>query len=209
MKVTEFLADIKKKYFDGTPLVNTDHGVAPAQNAPAPPQTLQQDYTTKDGQVVQIDKLEVGGIALMGGVPAPAGELQLQDGTSLMIGEGGVITMVTPAMSPSAAPALTMAQVDLAINAALTRYKEELAAEKLAASTELQGVQKRIAEGAVTLASQKEQINALFSAIEKLAEMPTADPVNEVPVSFSQQKVQDKAEKKNLLIKYLKDKKTA
>ena len=209
MKVTEFLADIKKKYFDGTPLVNTDHGVAPAQNAPAPPQTLQQDYTTKDGQVVQIDKLEVGGIALMGGVPAPAGELQLQDGTSLMIGEGGVITMVTPAMSPSAAPALTMAQVDLAINAALTRYKEELAAEKLAASTELQGVQKRIAEGAVTLASQKEQINALFSAIEKLAEMPTADPVNEVPVSFSQTKVQDKAEKRNLLIKYLKDKKTA
>ena len=202
MKVTEFLADIKKKYFDGTPLVNTDHGVAPVQNVPAPPQTLQQDYTTKDGQTVQIDKLEVGGIALMGGVPAPAGELQLQDGTSLMIGEGGVITMVTPAMSPSAAPALTMAQVDLAINAALTRYKEELAAEKLAAQA---------AQGVFNAEMKKRdnQIAALFSAIEKLAEMPTADPVNEVPVSFSQQKVQDKAEKRNLLIKYLKDKKTA
>jgi len=206
MKVTEFLADIKKKYFDGTPLVNTDHGVAPVQNVPAPPQTLQQDYTTKDGQTVQIDKLEVGGIALMGGVPAPAGELQLQDGTSLMIGEGGVITMVTPAMSPSAAPALTMAQVDLAINAALTRYKEELAAEKLAQEIKLKAAEEQVGKG---LMLQKEQINALFHAIEKLAEMPTADPVNEVPVSFSQTKVQDKAEKRNLLIKYLKDKKTA
>ena len=114
--------------------------------------------------------------------------------------------MVTPAMSPSAAPALTMAQVDLAINAALTRYKEELAAEKLAQEIKLKAAEEQVGKG---LMLQKEQINALFQAIEKLAEMPTADPVNEVPVSFSQTKVQDKAEKRNLLIKYLKDKKTA
>lgn len=201
MKVTEFLADIKKKYFDGTPLVDTNQSAAPVQPAPAPPVQLQQDYTTKDGQTVQIDKLEVGGIALMGGVPAPAGELQLQDGTSLTIGEGGVITLVTPAMAP-AAPALTMAQVDMAINAALSRYKEELAAEKLAQEMKLKAAEEQVGK-------QKDQINALFSAIEKLAEIPTADPVNEVPVSFSKQKAEDKVEKRNLLIKYLKDKKTA
>lgn len=206
-KVSEIVARIKRELFDGTPMPAP---TAVAQAAPVQPQTptaptqLQTDYQLKDGTPIQVDKLEIGGTALINGMPAPAGEHELADGTKITVGEGGVITLVTPAMA--AAPALTMAEVELAINNALTKYKEELDAERLAAQQALAkdgGVMKEVMD------KQAAQIKGLFEIIEKLTEMPTADPIENGHQSFMKEKAQGKEEKRQVLVNAFKKLKTA
>ena len=65
---------------------------APAP-APAAPVTV-SDYELKIGGMVSIDKLEVGGVVMIDGNPAIPGELELVDGTILVIGDNGVITEI-------------------------------------------------------------------------------------------------------------------
>lgn len=197
--VKEFVARIKKELFDGTPLVTP--AATPPATPPTTPQILNTDYQLKDGGAIQIDKLEVGGVAMMNGLPAPAGEMELADGTKITIGEGGVITLVTPAMAAQQQPALTMAEVEMAITKALSTYKEELAAEKLASEK---------AAGQFKAENEKrdKQIQALFELIEKLAELPTAEAVGDQQLSFSQEKAKSHSEKKEAFIKYITSKKS-
>lgn len=72
--------------------------------APAAPVTM-SDYELKIGGMVSIDKMEVGGVVMIDGNPAIPGELELADGTVLVIGDNGVITEVKPAQEMPEAPA--------------------------------------------------------------------------------------------------------
>lgn len=202
-KIKDMVAAFKKQFFDGTPLVNP----APAP-APAPavtPQLLNTDYQLKDGTAVTVDKLDVGGTVLIGGMPAPAGEHELADGTKLTVGEGGVITLVTLGAAAPPAPAFSEAQmsaVNEAIAKAINSYKEEMAAERLAATEKLQAAEKTINE-------QKEKITGLFAIVEQLAETPTADPVVENKLSFSKEKEKNREERIKALVQNIKKLKTA
>lgn len=58
--------------------------VTPEMNAPI-------KVKTKDGVEIEITELQVGAIATIAGSPAPIGELILEDGTTLVIGDNGAI----------------------------------------------------------------------------------------------------------------------
>lgn len=105
--IEKMVANLKKTFFDGTSLVPPAAPAPVPAPAPAAPAALNTDYTLKDGvTAVSIDKLEVGGVVMIAGVPAPAGEHELADGTKVTVGEGGLITAVMPsaAAAPMAAP---------------------------------------------------------------------------------------------------------
>lgn len=192
--VKDLVAKFKKEFFDGTPLV-TPPPVVQTPPPAATPQTLATDYKLKDGTAVSIDRLEVGGVALVNGVPAAAGEHELEDGTKITVGEGGVITLVTPAMSPTMAPALQMADVDAAIQKALAGYTASLEQHK-------QNLEKTIGEQKATIENQDKKITGLFEIMDELVKMPTADPVGDNQLSFSKQRSTSKEEKRAALVSY-------
>jgi len=92
--IKEMVSGFKKKFFATDVPVPAPTGPT-APTAPAPAQ-LSTDYTLKDGTIISCDKLEVGGTAMIGAAPAAAGDYELADGTKLTIGEGGLITAITP-----------------------------------------------------------------------------------------------------------------
>lgn len=194
--VKDMVAKFKKTFFDGTPLVAPV--AAPPVVPVASPQVLNTDYKLKDGvTAVTIDKLEAGGVMLIGGLPAPAGEHELEDGTKVTVGDGGVISAVTPGMALPVAASITMTEVDLAIQRALTAYKEEMSKERLTAAQKLTEAEK-------TITDQNTKITGLFDIVEKLADTPTADPVVDNHLTFNQQRHQAKEERISVLTKNLK-----
>lgn len=198
-KIKDMVDSFKKQFFDGTPLVQP----APAPAPVVTPQALNTDYQLKDGTPITIDKLEVGGLALMNGMPMPPGEYELADGTKCTIGEGGVITAITPAVAAAqAAPSLTMAEVELAIQKAINTYKEEMAANKKI-------VEEKLSKAESTIAKQQETITGLFSIVEQLAETPTADPTVANKLSFSKEKIISREERLKSLVQNIKKLKTA
>jgi hypothetical protein len=195
--IEKMVANFKKTFFDGTPLVAPPVVPAPAPVAPAAPAALNTDYTLKDGvTAVTIDKLEVGGVVMIAGLPAPAGDHELSDGTKITVGEGGLITAVVPAAgaAPMPMPAaalpvaagVQMADVDAAIAKALAGYKNIMDAQ------------------AVKLNEQKETITGLFAIVEELAKTPTADAVGDRQLTFSQQKALSVQEQRQKLVDTLK-----
>jgi hypothetical protein len=61
--------------------------------------------TTTDGVDVSMDKMDVGGIATINGLPAPANTYTFTDGSSITTDATGAITAATPASTPAPAPA--------------------------------------------------------------------------------------------------------
>lgn len=55
------------------------------------------EATLKDGTKVEVTELAIGGIVTIDGVPAPAGEHTLMDGTMIVVGDNGAITEIKPA----------------------------------------------------------------------------------------------------------------
>lgn len=197
------IANFKKYLFEGTPLVNPPapqaQAAAPAPNAAPQAPSAPTEYKLKDGSPVSIDKLEVGGTVLMAGVPCPAGEYELQDGSRVTVGDGGVITLVTPS-AVAAPPPVLMADVEAAINKALNAYKEQMAAEKLAMEQKMADADKK----------SKETIKEIFAIVEEIAATETAKPVAEPSrQSFNKKAQEDSDEKVKRLAENLKKLRTA
>jgi len=166
---------------------------APAP-APAPAQPLNTDYQLKDGTPVSISELAEGGVVLVGEAPAPAGEHELADGTKLTVGEGGVITSVTPAVAAAAPAAPTDYSKEFStINEKFAGYEQKFAAYEEKFKQQEEAIQRAMAMN-----------EKLFAVVEKLAEMPTADPVT-TNNSFSSAKETTKAEKLKALAEGLKN----
>ena len=79
----------------------------PAQDAsgtPAAPQKM-MEAKLKDGTVVEVTDMNVGGVVTIAGTPAPVGEHELEDGTKIVLVDNGVISEI---IMPQAAPAPAM-----------------------------------------------------------------------------------------------------
>lgn len=50
----------------------------------------------KDGTIVEVTDLAIGGIVTISGAPAPVGEHELEDGTMIVLGDNGVIMEIKP-----------------------------------------------------------------------------------------------------------------
>jgi hypothetical protein len=85
MKSTEILEKIRLTFNE---LVNT----------PKQEQVVKMiEATLMDGTKVEVTELAIGGIVTIDGVPAPAGEHTLSDGTMIVLGDNGAIMEIMPA----------------------------------------------------------------------------------------------------------------
>lgn len=50
----------------------------------------------KDGTIVEVTEMAVGGIVTIAGAPAPVGEHMLEDGTMIVVGDNGAIMEIKP-----------------------------------------------------------------------------------------------------------------
>ena len=170
---------------------------APAP-APAAPQTLSVDVVLKDGTAASVDKLEVGGVMLVGDAPCAAGEYELADGTKVTVGEGGVIAGIEPGTpADTAAPAAPdmSSQYDSKfseINEKFNGYEQKFAA-----------YEERFAKAEKALTNANETIVALMNIVEKLSEVPTADPVGASKNNFSSDKAKSKEEARMEIVRIL------
>lgn len=175
--VKTLLAEIKKALFN-TP------GVPPAP-APAPVvPAAQAAIKTKDGVEVMIDRMEVGGVVMIGDAPAPAGIVELEDGSKITVGEGGVITAVENGTAPAAPEAPDFTKQFEEITGRFASYDEKFAAQEAAFA--------KVNEG---LSNANATIVKLVSIVEKMAETATAEPASTSGNNFQSDKQLSKEQK--------------
>ena len=153
----------------------------PAPAAPvAPVAAAATTAKLKDGTEVSISALEVGGTVMIGDAPAPAGEHELEDGSKVTVGEGGVITALAPVGMPEE-PATDYTKEFAAVNEKLSGYEQRFATYEQKFSDYETRIQKAQAMN-----------EKLFAIVEKLAEAPTADPASTSGSNFQSQISKDK-----------------
>lgn len=76
-------------------LLNKIRAILFESTAPATDTIKLQEVKTIDGKVIMADKLEIGGICTIDGLPLPDGEYLLEDGSALEI-KGGLIMEIKP-----------------------------------------------------------------------------------------------------------------
>jgi hypothetical protein len=143
----------------------------PAPPAPPAPAAVEmKEMTLKDGTKVMIDKVEVGGVVMVGDAPAAAGTVELEDGTVVTIGEAGVITEVKPKDEPAANMPPDYSANFAAIEERFSSYDERI----------------RVAEEAYS--KQSELVNGLVEIVNKIIDTPTADPIGGSQGKFNSNK---------------------
>jgi hypothetical protein len=174
-QVLNELKAFKDKFFGDMP-----------QPTPAAPAQLGAEVLLKDGTPVMIDKMEVGGMVTINGAPAPAGEHELQDGTKLTVGEGGIIASIGAA---TAEPAPTdYSSQFAAYEERLTTYESQFAEHTQAFQTLTQ-----------EFGQAKEQMRQLVEIVEKFMAQPSADTTVGNQNQFNSQKEITKEEKRKEL----------
>ena len=177
-----FMADIKEMWKAFTEKFLGELPVAPV--APAPNQQLGTDVTLKDGTLAQVDKMEVGGVVMIGEAPAPAGELELADGSKIVVGEGGVIMEVVPMGAPEMPETPDFSSQFKAYDEKLTAYESKFTEHINAYNAMSQ-----------EFAQTKDQLKQLVALVGQLIETPTAETVTGNKAGFNTHKV-DTAEQK-------------
>ena len=169
----------------------------PELQSPAAPVQL-TEATLKDGTVVTVDKLEVGGVVKIGDAPAPAGVHELSDGTKITVGEGGVIESV----EKDEAPVEEMQKP--------TDYSDKFAAIEQRFTDLNTSYEAKFSEQATQLSDFAEKFNkanetitSLVELVGKIIETPTADSVVGNKNNFSTQKPESKADRVKDLAKIL------
>jgi hypothetical protein len=143
----------------------------------------------QDGTVVEVTALEVGGIVTIQGVPAPAGEHILEDGTKIVLDDKGVILEIMPAEN----------EVEIEIEAAKKKAKMEevFSAFETATNQKFASYEAKFAAYENKFSEYETKLNKAYGVIEglieltqKLAETPTATPDQAVKVSnnFNEEK---------------------
>jgi hypothetical protein len=139
---------------------------------PAPSGEIKAELTTttlQDGTEVTVDKLEVGGMVMIGLEPAPAGEHILVDGTKIVLVDNGIIESITPAEAPIEAPDASIeiesrfAKIEQTTNERFSSYESKFAA-----------YEGKFAEYEAKLNKANTVIEGLLGLTQLLVEQPTA-----------------------------------
>lgn len=176
MKATEILQKLKEQF---------------AELVAQPTQTKMETITgtLKDGTVVEVTALEVGGIVTIQGVPAPVGEHTLSDGTVIVLGENGAIMEIMP-MTEEMPIEATMPKVE--DMGAKFSSLENSTNEKFATyETKFASYETKFAEYESKLNKATQLIEGLMNLTKTLAETPTGTPDVAVKNNFTETKKKD------------------
>jgi len=176
MKATEILQKLKEQFAE---LV--------AQPNQTPVKMMQA--TLKDGTIVEVTALEVGGIVTIEGVPAPVGQHELSDGTVIVLGENGAIMEIMPMTEEVEVEAKMPKVEDMS---AKFSTLETATNEKFATyETKFASYETKFAEYESKLNKATQLIEGLMNLTKTLAETPTGTPDVAVKNNFTETKKKD------------------
>lgn len=149
-----------------------------------PVQATSQIYKTSDGTEISIEIKDpavtveptVGDMVMVAGMPATAGDIVLEDGSTLVIADGGMIAEIKP-IEPVTQPE---AEAELAAPAVVPPAGPTVE-ERLAAIESKLAAMEMAAQGAAPamtaqMAKQDNVISGLFELVEQMTKEPTAEP---------------------------------
>ena len=138
----------------------------------------------KDGTIVEVTELAIGGIVTIQGIPAPVGEHELEDGSMIVLGDNGVIMEIKPKIEDSPIEEAPIVEDMSAKFAAL----ESSTNEKFA------GYEAKFEAYEVKLSQANKVIEGLMQISKMLVEAPqgVADQSVKSSSSFASQKLDPK-----------------
>jgi hypothetical protein len=141
---------------------------------PAPSGEIKAELITTtliDGTEVSVDKLEVGGMVMIGLEPAPAGEHTLVDGTKIVLVDNGIIESITPAEEEIEVPDTTEE-----IEARFAKIEQSTSEKFSAYEAKFSSYEGKFAEYEAKLNKANTVIEGLLGLTQLLVEQPTSAP---------------------------------
>lgn len=132
------------------------------------------DAKLKDGTMIQVTEMAVGGVVTIDGMPAPVGEHQLEDGTIIVVGDNGAIMEIKPAADQQAPEEVAPVMEDMSAKFAAF---ENATNEKFAAYEE------KFAAYETKLTQANKVIEGLMQISKMLVEAPQGTPDASVKTS--------------------------
>jgi hypothetical protein len=164
----------------------------PVSGEPKATESKMMEAKLKDGTIVEVTELVVGGIVTIEGVAAPVGEHMLEDGTTIVLGDNGAIMEIKPA-TEEVAPAIPEEPIGQEDMSAKFAAFESATNEKFAAYED------KFAAYEVKLTQANKVIEGLMQISKMLVEAPQAQADSSVKNSnaFSEVKKDARAEFEN------------
>jgi hypothetical protein len=156
-------------------------GEAPATEPVIAAEPTSKVYKLKDGTEIMIaqigDSLAIGDMVTASGVLPTAGEMELEDGSIIVVDATGAITEIKPAepvtTDLSDVPAPTVEERIASLENKISQLVQPVG---MATEVQLQAESQKITDQAKEIAKHEETIKGLFELVEQLLEVPTADP---------------------------------
>ena len=132
----------------------------------------------KDGTEIEISEMGVGGIVTIQGVPAPVGDHQLEDGTTITVGDNGAITAIVPSEVMPEEPAM------------VEDMSAKFSAFELSTNEKFASYEAKFADYEAKLKKATKVIEGLLNLTQTLAEAPTGtpDPIVKTTNNFKEEK---------------------
>ena len=147
--------------------------------APAVTKVEMAEYSLVDGTKVMISALEIGGMVTMeDGTPAPMGEHQLMDGTSIEVDElGAIVEISSPKeeviVEEPVAPAAEVAPAQ-DTTAMIQELKDDYEKKKMELDAKIAELESKVKQGFAQVAE----------LVEALSNTPTAEPTQKAANAF-------------------------
>ena len=137
------------------------------------------DYKLKDGTVVSIDKLELGGSVNLNGEPAPDGYHLLEDGTKIEVSKGLIVGVEKEE-----------------VVAEMPEELKKLPVMMSAVNQDMVNLKKTIDAQAKLIATQSESLKQMFALVETIANNSIEQPKEKVK-SFDEMSALEKFRAQN------------
>jgi uncharacterized short protein YbdD (DUF466 family) len=141
----------------------------------------------KDGTIVEVTELAVGGIVTIAGVPAPVGEHELESGEVIVLGDNGAIMEIKPKMDEVSVEVEVPEVEDMSA---------KFAAFESATNEKFSAYENKFAQYEAKLGQANKVIEGLMQISKMLVEAPQSAPDAGVKTSnnFAEAKTDAKAE---------------
>jgi uncharacterized short protein YbdD (DUF466 family) len=167
-------------------LVGNEQMPMPSGETAAPVKMMEAKL--KDGTIVEVTELAVGGIVTIAGAPAPVGEHILESGETIVLGDNGVIMEIKPKMEDEVSVEVEVPQVE--------DMSAKFAAFESATNEKFTAYENKFAQYEAKLGQANKVIEGLMQISKMLVEAPQSAPDAGVKTSnaFATQKLDAKAE---------------
>jgi uncharacterized short protein YbdD (DUF466 family) len=167
-------------------LVGNEEMPMPSGETAAPVKMMEAKL--KDGTIVEVTELAVGGIVTIEGVPAPVGEHMLETGETIVLGDNGAIMEIKPKAE------------DVEVEVEAKKIEDDMSAKfaafESATNEKFSAYESKFAQYEAKLGQANKVIEGLMQISKMLVEAPQSAPDAGVKTSnnFAEQKNDAKAE---------------